>query len=147
VEGLDVMHYLIDTAPWANSVLIPDVLPARIRQLLESPEAKGLCSVSLLECAIHHRLGRLQLNGDLLEFFKAGLAADVELVDLTPEIAVVTNEVPQDFPGDPFDRVIVATAKVMEATLITCDRTIRDVHFCQVEFYPFKPSRLKGKQK
>lgn len=141
------MRYLIDTAPWANSVLIPEGIPLRVRQLLEDPETKGLCSVSLLECAIHHRLGRLQLSGDLAEFFEAGLAADIELIDLTPEIASVTNELPENFPGDPFDRVIVATAKVMEATLITCDRTIRDVRFCQVEFYPFKPSRSKGKSR
>lgn len=87
------------------------------------------------------------MSGDLAEFFEAGLAADIELIDLTPEIASVTNELPENFPGDPFDRVIVATAKVMEATLITCDRTIRDVRFCQVEFYPFKPSRSKGKSR
>jgi PIN domain nuclease of toxin-antitoxin system len=141
------MRYLLDTAPWANSVLIPEVIPARIRRLLESPEEKGLCSVSLLECAIHYRLGRLRLGGDLPEFFEAGLAADIELIDLTPEIAAVTNELPEKFPGDPFDRVIVATAKVMGLTLITCDRAIRDVRFCQVEFYPFKPSRLKGESK
>lgn len=137
------MRYLVDTAPWANSVLIPEVLPARVRHLLEGSETKGLCSVSLLECAIHHRLGRLQLSGDLEEFFEAGLAADIELIDLTPEIAAATNELPKKFPGDPFDRVIAATAKVLGATLITCDREIRDARFCQVEFYPFKPSRFK----
>ncbi|HEY1788038.1 MAG TPA: type II toxin-antitoxin system VapC family toxin [Verrucomicrobiae bacterium] len=137
------MRYLLDTAPWANSVLIPEVIPKRVRQFLEGPETKGLCSVSLLECAIHHRLGRLQLSRDLPEFFEAGLASDIELIDLTPEIAVVTNELPETFHGDPFDRVIVATAKVLEATLITCDKAIRDVRFCKVEFYPFKPSRLK----
>jgi PIN domain nuclease of toxin-antitoxin system len=137
------MRYLLDTSPWANSVLIPEVFPTRIRNLLESSEIKGLCSVSLLECAIHYRLGRLQLEGDLTEFFESALAADIELIDLTPEIAAATNELPKDFPGDPFDRVIVATAKVTAATLITCDLAIRDARFCKVEFYPFKPSRLK----
>jgi len=141
------MRYLLDTAPWANSVLIPEVIPARVRHLLEGPETKWLCSVSLLECAIHYRLGRLQLSKALPEFFDAGLASDIELVDLTPEIAVATNELPEGFPGDPFDRVIAATAKIMEVTLITCDTTIRDAHFCQVEFYPFKPSRLKRKSR
>jgi PIN domain nuclease of toxin-antitoxin system len=138
------MRYLLDTAPWANSVLIPEVLPLRIRKQLESTEAKGLCSVSLLECAILHRLGRLQLKGELSEFFRRGMASDIELLELTPGIAAATNDLPENFPGDPFDRVICATAKVMNLTLVTCDRAIRDARFCRVEFYPFKPSRLKA---
>jgi PIN domain nuclease of toxin-antitoxin system len=138
------MRYLLDTAPWANHALMPWIVPPRIRKLLDTTEVKGLCSVSLLECAIHHRRGRLQLKGTLSEFFERGLAADIELLDLTPEIAAATNALPENFPSDPFDRVIVATAKVMNLTLVTCDRAIRDAQFCKVEFYPFKPSRLKA---
>jgi PIN domain nuclease of toxin-antitoxin system len=138
------MRYLLDTAPWANNVLIPEVVPARIRRLLDNSEAKGLCSISLLECAIHHRRGRLQLKGALPEFFKRGVASDIELLELTPGIAAATNDLPETFPGDPFDRVIAATAKIMNLTLITCDAAIRDARFCRVEFYPFKPSRLKA---
>jgi PIN domain nuclease of toxin-antitoxin system len=138
------MRYLLDTSPWANNVLIPEVIPARIKKLLDNAETKGLCSVSLLECAIHHRRGRLLLNGALPEFFGRGLASDIELLELTPEIAAATNELPEPFPGDPFDRVIAATAKVLNLTLVTCDSAIRDARFCKVEFYPFKPSRLKS---
>ncbi|HKW27972.1 MAG TPA: type II toxin-antitoxin system VapC family toxin [Verrucomicrobiae bacterium] len=138
------MRYLLDTAPWANSVLIPEVVPARIQKLLDNSEAKGLCAISLLECAILHRLERLQLKGELSEFFRRGVASDIELLELTPGVASATNDVPEDFPGDPFDRVICATAKVMNLTLVTCDRTIRDARLCKVEFYPFKLSRLKA---
>ena len=137
------MRYLLDTSPWANSVLMPEVLPARVRSFLEKSEAKGLCSVSLLECAIVHRRGRLQLKGELAEFFRRGVAADIELLELTAGIALATNDFPEGFPGDPFDRVICATAKILGLTLITCDHIIRDAGFCKVEFYPFKPSRLK----
>ena len=144
MEGHVVMRYLLDTAPWANNVLMPEVIPTRIQKILDSPETKGLCQVSLLECAIHHRRGRLQLKGALPEFFERGLAADIELLELTPEIASATNDLPENFPGDPFDRVIAATAKIMNLTLITCDSAIRDARFCKVEFYPFKPSRLKA---
>jgi len=138
------MRYLLDTAPWANSVLMPEVIPARVQKILDSSETKGLCPVSLLECAIHHRRGRLQLNGTVSEFFGHGLAADIDLLELTPAIASATNDLPESFPGDPFDRVIAATAKVLNLTLITCDSAIRDARFCKVEFYPFKPSRLKS---
>jgi PIN domain nuclease of toxin-antitoxin system len=132
---------LLDTSPWANNVLMPEVIPARIKKFLDNAEVKGVCSVSLLECAVHHRRGRLQLNGALAEFFERGLASDIELLELTPEIASATNDLPENFPGDPFDRVIAATARILNLTLITCDGAIRDSRFCKVEFYPFKPSR------
>ena len=136
------MIYLLDTATWANLVVMPEVLPRRIGRVLRDPVPKGLCSVSLLECAMHHRRGRLKFNGTLREFFDAGLSDDIELLDLTPEVAVATNELPSDFPGDPFDRTIAATARVLDLKLITPDPVIRDARFCQVEYYPFRPSRL-----
>ncbi|HTA94732.1 MAG TPA: type II toxin-antitoxin system VapC family toxin [Verrucomicrobiae bacterium] len=141
MERSDV-KYLLDTAPWANDVLNPEIVPARIKNLLDNMERKGLCSISLLECAILHRRGRLPVNSVLGDFFKRGLAADIEVLELTPEIAAVSNDLPENFHGDPFDRVIAATAKVLSLTLITCDAAIRDARFCKVEFYPFKPSRL-----
>ena len=52
------VKYLLDTAPWINGVTLPQVLPPRIRRLLDNDEMKGLCSVSLLETAILHRLAR-----------------------------------------------------------------------------------------
>ncbi|HZL12803.1 MAG TPA: type II toxin-antitoxin system VapC family toxin [Verrucomicrobiae bacterium] len=136
------LKYLLDTAPWANDVLTPEIVPARIKNLLDNLEHKGLCSISLLECAILHRRGRLLLNTTLGDFFRCGLAADIEVLELTPEIASAISNMPENFHGDPFDRVIAATAKVLNLTLITCDAAIRDARFCKVEFYPFKPSRL-----
>ena len=58
MEGARVTH-LLDTAAWINGVTLPEVLPPRIRRLMETGELKGLCSVSLLETAILQR--RLQL--------------------------------------------------------------------------------------
>jgi PIN domain nuclease of toxin-antitoxin system len=96
----------------------------------------------LLETAILHRLGRFSFEGALAQFFSAAVAADLEILELTPAIAMKTNELPEGFPGDPFDRTIVATAVVLHLTLITADSAIRDAGMCEVEFYRFKPSRL-----
>lgn len=135
------VKYLLDTAPWINGVTMPDVLPLRIRRLLGSSERKGLCTISLLETAILHRLGRLKLDHTLDHFFAIGISADLRLLELTPAIAGKTNALPNDFQGDPFDRTIVATAAVLNLTLITADSAIRDAKACAVEYYPFKPSR------
>jgi PIN domain nuclease of toxin-antitoxin system len=135
------VKYLLDTAPWINGVTLPDVLPRRIRNLIQQEERTSLCNVSLLEAAILHRLGRFEIEGTLQEFFTVGLSADIRLLELTPTIAVRTNALGADFQGDPFDRVIVATASTLNLTLITSDRLIRDSKACAIEYYPFKPVR------
>jgi PIN domain nuclease of toxin-antitoxin system len=133
--------YLLDTAVWLNGLTMPEVLPSRIRTLLESEAERALCTVSLLEAAILHRLGRLVIEGDLAELFRVGLSRDLRLVDLTPAIALKTNALPEAFHGDPFDRTIVATAAAVRATLITSDPGIRDAEACAVEYFPFRPRR------
>jgi PIN domain nuclease of toxin-antitoxin system len=135
------VKYLLDTAPWINGVTLPEVLPLRIRSLLETSEVKGLCSVSLLETAILHRLGRLELEGALEDLFAVGLSADLKLLELTPVIAARTNQLPPAFQGDPFDRTIVATAAALNLTLVTADPDIRRARACAVEYYQFKPGR------
>lgn len=137
-----VLKYLLDTAPWLNGLTMPQVLPRRIRNLLGSTDTKYICSISLLETAILHRLGRFRLQGSLSQFFSAATAADWEIAELTPAIAARTNELPETFPGDPFDRTIVATAAELGLTLVTADSAMRDAGMCDVEFYRFKPSRL-----
>ena len=79
-------------------------------------------------------------GGSLKDFFTVGLARDIELVDVTPDIAAATNDLPPGFPGDPFDRTIAATARALNLKLITPDPVIRDARFCKVEYYPFRPS-------
>lgn len=137
------VRYLLDTAPWINGVTLPETLPPRVRRLVENAEQKGLCTVSLLEAAILHRLGRLKFEGTLDQLFAAGLSEDVRLLELSPAVAAKTNELPGDFAGDPFDRTIVATAAVLKLTLITSDPAIRDARACAVEYYPFKRGRSK----
>jgi PIN domain nuclease of toxin-antitoxin system len=139
------VRYLLDTAPWINAVTLPHTIPGRILKLLAAGDHTGLCSISLLEAAILHRLKRLELQGTLAQFFNAGLAENLRLIELTPIIAAKTNELSDNFHGDPFDRTIVATAAVMTMTLITTDPAIRDANQCAVEYYPFNPFRAKAR--
>ncbi len=139
------MNYLLDTAPWINAVTLPGVIPERILHLMTAGEPKGLCSISLLETAILYRLKRLDLPCTLTQFFEVSLTGDLRLLELTPAIAARTNQLSDSFHGDPFDRTIVATAAVLDLTLITADPTIRDARQCVVEYYPYKPSRAKSR--
>ena len=71
--------------------------------------------------------GRIELDRPPLAWLEEALALPrVELVPLTPAVAVRASRLGRDFPGDPADRVIVATALLESAVLVTRDSRIRD---------------------
>ena len=48
----------------------------------------------------------------------------IELVELSPEIAIDSTRLPDGFQADPADRILVATARHRNATFVTADRAI-----------------------
>jgi PIN domain nuclease of toxin-antitoxin system len=49
----------------------------------------------------------------------------VDLLTLSPAVAVKAASLPASFPGDPADRLIVATALIESAALVTRDGRIQ----------------------
>ena len=61
----------------------------------------------------------------LTEWFSAALGyPGVRLLELTPEIAVGSTQLPGEFHRDPADQIIVATARFYDCPLITSDKRI-----------------------
>ena len=82
----------------------------------------GISAVTCWEIAMLVEKGRLQLHVDTLSWL--GTALDrpgVELLPLAPEIAVLAYRLPEPFPPDPADRLIVATAIHHGSPLVTSD--------------------------
>jgi PIN domain nuclease of toxin-antitoxin system len=50
----------------------------------------------------------------------------IELLPLTPQIAIESTKLPGNFHHDPADQIIVATARVYNLTILTVDRLILD---------------------
>jgi PIN domain nuclease of toxin-antitoxin system len=48
----------------------------------------------------------------------------IRLLELTPEIAVESTELPGVFHRDPADQIIVATARIYNCALLTSDTKI-----------------------
>jgi PIN domain nuclease of toxin-antitoxin system len=44
----------------------------------------------------------------------------IQLLSLTPEIAIESTRLPQPFHKDPADQIIAATARVYNISLVTC---------------------------
>ena len=82
-------------------------------------------AISPWEVAMLESKGRIRLHTDCLSWVRAGLAAPgTRLVPLTPEIAVGSAHLPGVFHGDPADRILVATARTHDLTLVTKDERI-----------------------
>ena len=89
-------------------------------------------TVSAFEIATAVRRGRLALGAPLDQWF-ADLAALPELrfQPVTEEIARIAGSLDESVPGDPADRLIVATAIALGTRLVTADARLRRVPHLQ----------------
>ena len=82
-------------------------------------------AISVWEVSMLEAKGRISFSMECLDWVKQALAAPgISLVPLTPEIAVLSSRLPGEFHGDPADRIIVATALELSASLVTKDKKI-----------------------
>jgi PIN domain nuclease of toxin-antitoxin system len=84
-----------------------------------------LCAISVWEVAMLESKGRIGFNVPCLEWIEAALGLPgLSLMPLTPVICVESTRLPGALAGDPADRLIVATARGLGATLITRDERL-----------------------
>ena len=81
--------------------------------------------ISLWEIATLVQLGRIRLKMPLREWLDSALEPPlVELHAISPGVAAEVAALPASFHRDPGDRIIVATARVLGACLLTLDESI-----------------------
>jgi len=126
---MDKQHrILMDTHVWLWFVLGEDKLHSKARTLIAESAGHSslyLSSISLWEASMLEAKGRLVLSKECFIWIKESLAIPgLTVVPITPEIAVDSTRLPDDFHGDPADRIIVATARNKDAVLLTRDGKI-----------------------
>lgn len=98
-------HAAIDKATRQNCVLVSAITPWEIALLVSK--------------------NRLKLDRDAMQWLRDALSRPgVTLVALEPEIAVASTRMPFEMHPDPADRILVATARHLGATLVTADKTL-----------------------
>jgi PIN domain nuclease of toxin-antitoxin system len=84
----------------------------------------AISAISLWELSWLLASGRIGYYGTI----EASLCAMIEgvtVLPITPEIAALAAQFPADYPSDPSDRLIGATARAEGMTLVTRDERIR----------------------
>jgi len=117
---------ILDTHAWIWWVGEPARLGKGANRSLDAAKRIGVPAICCLEVAALAARGRITLDRPPLAWMQEALAMPrVELMPLTPAVAIKAAGLPASFPGDPADRLIVATAIIEAATLVTRDERIR----------------------
>jgi PIN domain nuclease of toxin-antitoxin system len=119
---------LLDTHALVWMVEHSPHLGAKIARVLNEAAFSDRLLVSAItpwEIALLVSKNRLGLARDVLEWVNEAVTKPgVTLVPLEPEIAVASTRFQFDMHGDPADRILVATARHLKATLVTADRPL-----------------------
>ena len=114
-------HVLIWTV--ADSKRLSRAAAAAIRRARRG-DGLAVSAITAYEVAWQIASGRIQGYGtvetSLLRFLEG-----VTMRPITPEIAALATQFPEDYPRDPADRLIGATARAEGLTLVTRDARIR----------------------
>ncbi|MEW6423208.1 MAG: type II toxin-antitoxin system VapC family toxin [Bacillota bacterium] len=119
------MRALLDTHAFLWWITDDPQLSPRAREIISSGENKlYLSAASGWEMAIKARLGKLHLPGDPELFISEQLAVNaIEPLAVLMRHALHVYTLP-DFHRDPFDRLVIAQARLENLPIITVDPQI-----------------------
>lgn len=121
---------LLDTHIWLWLVLGTGGLSDAVRKAIRVAAFNGdlrIAAMTLWEVALLAARNRVVLGKATgLWLAEAVAASTVEIEPLSASVAVESCALPGSFHTDPADRMIVATARVVDAALMTRDRRILD---------------------
>jgi PIN domain nuclease of toxin-antitoxin system len=118
---------VLDTHIWVWWVHGSEQLTSPQTQTIKANEtdAIGVSVISVWEVAKLVEKHRLELPCSLHGWLEEALGyPGIRLVDLTPAIAIESTRLPGAFHRDPADQIIVATARLYDCPLVTCDSRI-----------------------
>lgn len=120
---------LMDTHVWFWSLSEPEYLSEIALDTIKQtkPDQRAIASISVWEFAMMVAHKRIELKITAEQWLDHAIhKTGLHVFELTPKVAVEACELPGDFHRDPADRIIVATARINGATLITKDQKILD---------------------
>lgn len=117
---------ILDTHIWIGYIDDPSQLPKPALDAIRGGrESIGISSISVWEVFMLERRGRLELRIPAAVWVeKCERLALFHFVPVDNTIARLSVELPEPIHDDPADRIIIATALSLGATLVTKDRKI-----------------------
>ena len=122
------MRYLLDTHTLFWWLYFPELLPAKVREIIGDPDSQVLASaVSAYEMSYKHHRGRWPEIAGLAAAFEEVVEAEkFALLPLAARHAIRAGEYPREH-RDSFDRMLAAQAVVEGLTIVSKDRWLREL--------------------
>jgi PIN domain nuclease of toxin-antitoxin system len=124
------MRLLLDTHVLVWLMNDSDRISTSVYSQIELAAQHDLLCVSAItpwEIAMLVAKGRLALNRDVGDWIDAALSLPgIHLEALSPAIAIASTRLPGQLHSDPADRILLATARNIDATLVTADERLLD---------------------
>lgn len=114
--------YLLDTNVYIRHLTEAHKLPERLQTLLNSPDSQLFVSAVVpWEISIKYAKGHLPAGATLLPSYEASLLElNITELSITGKHAMHAGQLPP-LHRDPFDRLIIAQAKLESLTILTLD--------------------------
>jgi PIN domain nuclease of toxin-antitoxin system len=123
MEKRNSMQYLLDTHAILWWFTTPEKINKKAQKIIRDKSNKiFLSSVSFWEMAIKKSIGRLTLPHNLLE---AVAAENFKILPIMPDEALGVADLPM-IHADPFDRLLIIQAKLLDLIIITHDEKISE---------------------
>jgi PIN domain nuclease of toxin-antitoxin system len=116
---------LLDTHTLIWLVREPRRLSQKAGQAIRNADGGlAISAMTLWEVAYLAASGRLNVHGPV-DVFAQKMTSRVVIRPITLQIALLAAQLPDNYPKDPADKLIGATAMSEDLTLVTKDRAIR----------------------
>lgn len=89
-------------------------------------DAVAVSAISFWETAMLLQRGRIEVSGSAEAWRRSVLDLGIDEIPVSGDIGILAATLPEDFPHDPADRIIAATASIHGATLLTADDRLLD---------------------
>ena len=118
---------LLDTHTWIWSHSATKQLSDNVKKLIKkhTTDQRAIASISVWEFAMMVVKGRINVKIDPKLWLDSAINnSGLKVIEISPEIALESCNLPGEFHKDPADQIIVATARIHNMTLLTKDRKI-----------------------
>jgi PIN domain nuclease of toxin-antitoxin system len=118
---------VLDTHAWVWWLTKPAKLGKKAARAIDKATGLGVPAICVWEIAMKAEAQKLRFDRPYDVWLDEALVSDsrIELLPLIPRISVLAVRVSWDH-ADPADRMIVATAQVHDAALVTADERIQE---------------------
>ncbi len=119
---------VVDTHVIIWDALKPEMLSKNAKKNIEQAnERDGIlfCEISLWEIAMLVKKERISIDASFQNFIKLVFSSNkYQFQGITPEIAELSTQLPEEVNKDPADRIIAATSLIHNIPLITKDSNL-----------------------